>query len=335
MEKLKILVTSPIDERALGKIAAVSDRIRVEAVSKWIVAEKKGDPAAKETAKGKLDALLSEAEVLFGLIHHLPRNTSARAPKLKWLQVMSAGIDRLEEGILRRPVVVTNVSGIHGTAMGEFALHLMLSLAKHAPSWFRQQQEKQWKRFFPNLLHSRTVGILGLGNIGREIARLSKAFGMRVLATHRSAKEGERARYVDMVFPPEQQSQILAESDFLILALPLTAETTRLIGEVELRAMKPTSYLINIARGEVVDEAALIRAIEEKWIAGAGLDVFATEPLPADSKIWSLPNVIYSPHIAGYMPDYDLRATEVFCENLKRYLQGKRFLHVVDKYKGY
>jgi phosphoglycerate dehydrogenase-like enzyme len=331
MEKLKILVATPIDEESLGKIIAVSDRISVEPISKLIVAEKKGDPAAK----AKLDPLLSEAEVLFGLIHHLPRNTSPRMPKLKWLQVMSAGIDRLDEGILRRPVIVTNVSGIHAVAMGEFALHLMLSFAKHSVSWFRQQQEKQWKRFYANLLHSQTVGILGLGSIGREIARLSKAFGMRVLATRRSAKEGERARNVDFVFPPEQLTKLLSASDFLTLALPLTAETTRLIGEAELRAMKPTAYLINIARGEIVDESALIRALEEKWIAGAGLDVFATEPLPPDSKIWSLPNVIYSPHIAGYMPDYDLRATEVFCENLRRYLQGKKFLHVVDKKKGY
>jgi len=121
----------------------------------------------------------------------------------------------------------------------------------------------------------------------------------------------------------------------VVLTLPLTAETKGMIGEKELRAMKPEAFLINVARGAIVDEEALIRALEEKWIAGAGLDVFVAEPLPPESKFWTLPNVIFSPHVSGEMPDYDLRATEVFCENLRRYLAGKKFLHAVDKQKGY
>tara|TARA_Y100000031_G_scaffold111295_1_gene122714 strand:- start:31 stop:435 length:405 start_codon:yes stop_codon:yes gene_type:complete len=133
----------------------------------------------------------------------------------------------------------------------------------------------------------------------------------------------------------EQLQQLLAESDFVVLALPLTPETNKFFGEEELRAMKSTAYLINIARGGVVDEEVLIRALDEHWIAGAGLDVFAAEPLPTDSRLWELPNVILSPHVSGGMEDYTIEATELFSENLRRYLNGKKLLNVVDKKKGY
>jgi len=140
---------------------------------------------------------------------------------------------------------------------------------------------------------------------------------------------------VDRVYSRGQLHQLLAESDFVVLALPLTRETRDMIGEPELRSMKPTAYLINVARGAVVEEATLIRALEEKWIAGAGLDVFIREPLPPESKFYELPNVIFSPHISGEMPDYETRATEIFCENLRRYVAGEPFLHEVDKVKEY
>jgi len=137
------------------------------------------------------------------------------------------------------------------------------------------------------------------------------------------------------MLPQQQMGDLLAESDFVVLALPLTQETTKFIGEEQLRAMKSSAYLINIARGGVIDEEALVRALEENWIAGAGLDVFATEPLPIDSKLWQLPNVIFSPHVSGGMEDYLTQATTLFMENLQRYMQGKRLLNVVDKKKGY
>jgi phosphoglycerate dehydrogenase-like enzyme len=156
-----------------------------------------------------------------------------------------------------------------------------------------------------------------------------------VIATRRSTRRATRARNVDLLLPREHLHQLLSESDFVAITLPFTAETNQLIGEAELRAMKPTAYLINIGRGRIVDEEALVRALSENWIAGAGLDVFATEPLPAESKLWELPNVIYSPHVAGGMEDYVARATDLFCENLKRYLNGKRLLTIVGKKRGY
>ena len=157
----------------------------------------------------------------------------------------------------------------------------------------------------------------------------------KVLATRRSVKREGRARYIDVMLPADQLWRLLGESDFVVVSVPLTPETSKLIGEKELRTMKSTAYLINIARGGIVDEEALIRALEEKWIAGAGLDVFATEPLPPDSRLWELPNVILSPHISGGMGDYIGKATEVFLENLRRYLDGKRLHNIVNKKRGY
>ena len=179
------------------------------------------------------------------------------------------------------------------------------------------------------------IGVVGLGSIGREVARLTKAFGMRVIATRRSARDTSRARYVDKLFPATQLHGLLVESDYVAVTLPLTSETREIIGEAELNAMKSTGYIINIGRGGLIDEEALIRALKEKRIAGAGLDVTAVEPLPPDSPLWDLDNVIISPHISGGMEDYIARATDVFCKNLDRYLIGKRLINIIDKKKGY
>jgi D-2-hydroxyacid dehydrogenase (NADP+) len=330
VEPVNVLVTTPIGDESLQQITNVSPRIKLSNVSELVRAEQRGDFARQD----ELDALLAEAEVIYGL--RLPKDVIARAPKLKWVQVMSAGVDRyLDDEFRQSSVIMTNVSGIHATPIGEIVLGLMLMFAKQAPLCFQLKQEKQWKRFMPTVLRSKTVGIVGLGNIGREVARLAKAFGMRVVAIRRSVKRVVRAKYVDILLPREQLPRLLSESDFVVLSLPFTSETNKLIGEKELRTMKPTAYLINIARGNIVDEEALIRALDERWIAGAGLDVFATEPLPADSRLWEFPNVIFSPHIAGGMEDYNIRATELFCENLGHYLSGKNLLNVVDKKKGY
>ncbi|MFW6125795.1 MAG: D-2-hydroxyacid dehydrogenase [Chloroflexota bacterium] len=327
---INVLVTSKIPDECLQAIAAVSEAVRLTDASDTFRAESSGDPAARK----ELDELLSQTEVIFGL--RLPPGVPTRAPRLKWVQLMSAGVDRfLTADVVESPVVLTNVSGIHATPIGEFVLALMLMLAKNAPLHFRLKEQKQWKRLPPSLLRSKTVGVVGLGSIGREVARLAKCFGMRVVATRRSAKREGRARYVDLLLPPHQLERLLKESDYVVLAAPVTSETRGLIGEGALQSMKPTAYLVNIGRGDLLDEIALVRALEEGWIAGAGLDVFATEPLPTDSKLWELPNVVISPHVAGVMEDYAQRATERFVENLERYVAGRRLLHVVNKERGY
>ena len=330
MGSINVLINAPIGDELLLQISNVSPRIRLSNVYELARAEQSGDFAHKD----ELDALLAEAEIIYGF--RLPNDVIARAPKLKWVQVMSAGVDRfLDIEFRQSSVIMTNVSGIHAIPIGEIVFEQMLMFAKQAPLCFRLKQEKQWKRFMPTVLRSKTVGIVGLGNIGREVARLAKAFGMRVVATRRSTKRVTRAQHVDILLPTEQLPRLLKESDFVVLSLPFTSETNRLIGEKELQTMKPTAYLINIARGNIVEEKALIRALDEHWIAGAGLDVFATEPLPADSRLWEFPNVIFSPHIAGGMEDYNIRATELFCDNLRRYLSGENLFNVIDKKKEY
>ena len=327
---VNLLVTTTLNEASLKRIKNVSKRIKLTDVSKLVQAEQKGDTEARK----RLDAFLAEAEVIYGF--RLPENLIARAPKLKWFQTMSAGVDRyLNDDFSKSPVTLTSVSGIHSVPIGEFVLGLMLMFAKQAPLAFQQKLQRQWKPFLAMELRSKTVGIVGLGNIGSEVARLARAFGMRVVATRRSAGRSQRARYVDRLFAPDQLRRLLAESDFVVLTLPLTRETHRIIGEAELRSMKPAAYLINIARGSLIDEEALVRALEERRIAGAGLDVFSREPLPADSPLWGFTNVIISPHIAGGMEEYVQRATAVFVENLRRYLAGKRLVNVVDKVRGY
>jgi len=330
MGSVNVLVTTSIGDECLRQIAAINPKIKVRDVSDFINAENRGDFSSKE----QFDTLLAEAEIICG--SGPPKNVIARAPKLKWIQTTNAGVDDfLDSDIIRSSVIVTNASGIHAVSIGECVLELMLMFVKKTPLCFWLKQERQWKRFSLTVLRSKTVGIVGLGSIGREVARLSKAFGMRVVAIRRLTKQVVRARNVDIMLPQDQLCQLLSESDFVVLTLPLTPETNKLIGEEELRTMKPTAYLLNVARGNVVDEAALIRALDENWIAGAGLDVFATEPLPAESRLWELPNVIFSPHVAGEMEDYYMQATELFCENLRRYLNGKKLLNVVNKKKGY
>lgn len=318
------------DEDTMRRIGLAAPGINVRDASELAVKEFRGDP----TAKKKLDTMLAEVEVIYGLI--LPQNLLARAPKLKWVQTMTAGVERFARmDIWQSPVIITGVSGIHATPIGEFTLQLMLMFAKRAPQCFQMKQKHEWQRFMPSTLRGKTVGIVGLGNIGREVARLSKAFGMRVIATRRSATRLKRARHVDTLFPPGQLEQLLSESDYVVVATPLTPQTRGFIGEKELRSMKPGAYIINIARGGIIDEEALIRALDEKWIAGAGLDVVATEPLPPESRLWDFDNVILSPHVAGGMEDYMKHATGVFCENIKRYLNGEKLRNVVDRKRGY
>ena len=337
-KSLNVLVIIPafdrtlphVDEEILQQIAQVSSVINVRDASALANAELRGDISARD----EFNELLAEADVVYGLF--LPNNMLTRTPRLKWLQTMSAGVDRFAgTDIWQSPVVITGVSGIHATPISEVVLEFMLMFAKQAPLCFQMKQKHEWKRFMPTGLRSKTVGIVGLGSIGREVARLSRAFGMRIIATRRSAKQVARTRYVDKLLPAQQLHQLLAESDYVVLSLPLTPETRDIIGEKELRAMKSSACIINIGRGGSINEEALIRALDEKWIAGAGLDVTATEPLPPESRLWDFDNVILTPHIAGGMEDYMARATTLFCENLKRYLNGKRLLNVIDKKKGY
>jgi phosphoglycerate dehydrogenase-like enzyme len=329
MQDINVSLTVSISAELKQVIQDVNPRIKLLDVVELNRAASRGDSIAKK----KMDVILADTEIILGPI--VTNGLPARAPKLKWIQLTSAGVDRfLNPELLKSNITLANVSGIHATPIGEFVIEMMLMFVKKAPKCFEMKQKHEWQRFTPSVLRGKTVGIIGLGSIGKEVARLSKAFGMKVIAVRRSIKTGH-ARNVDILYSSTQLPKLLAESDFVALCLPLTPETTKIIGTKELHMMKPTAYLINIGRGPIIDEPALIQALQEKLIAGAGLDVFATEPLPKESLIWELPNVIYSPHVSGGMEDYMARATEVFCQNLRRYLEGKRLLNMVNKKRGY
>jgi len=292
--------------------------------------ERNGDAEATT----KLNALLPQAEVAFGL--KFPDDMIKRAPNLKWIQVFLAGIDGFKaKRLLPDHVVFTKTAGIQGTAMAEAVIVRMLMFAKQMPIYSQQKLSKTWERAESITLRGKTLGILGLGNVGKELARLGKAFGMMVIANRRSAKKVGRAQNVDLLLPSSHLHQLLEQSDFVVLTLPLTSDTEKMIGAKEFDIMKNSAYIINISRGQIIDEEALVKALENKQIAGAGLDVFAVEPLPQESVLWDMPNVIISPHVAASMDGYPELATELFCENLKRYISDKKLLNVVDKKTGY
>lgn len=293
-------------------------------------AERNGDAQATI----KLNELLPQAEVAFGL--KFPDKMIERSPNLKWIQVFLAGIDGFKtKGLIPEHIVFTKTAGIQGTAMAEAIMIRMLMFAKQMLTYSQQKTTRTWERAESITLHGKTLGIVGLGNVGTELARLAKAFGMKVIANRRSAKKAGRARNVDLLLPSSHLHRLLAESDFVALTLPLTTDTEKMIGVKEFQAMKSSAYIINISRGQIIDELSMIKALESRQIAGAGLDVFAVEPLPQDSRLWNMPNVIISPHVAASMDGYAELATELFCENLRRYITGKTLLNVVDKKTGY
>ena len=345
MEKFHILVAVPLEEADLQKIATIDPRVEVEYAMEEVRAELGIKPnfvslwsrsmleceLTREEASETLNRMLAHTEVIFGW--RLPLNLLSRAPYLKWVQGVGAGVDLLagSTGLLQSDVIVTNASGVHNTNVAEFALCLLLMLAKKAPRFLANKEAYRWESYVPSELKGKTVGIAGLGKIGSDVARLARAFRAKVLATKKSATTREMdVAGVDELFPPNEFLQMLPKCDFVILTLPLTPETRGLIGEIELKAMKPTAYIINVARGPIIKQDALIQALKERWIAGAALDVFDTEPLPPDSELWRLPNLIISPHLAG-SPMHTAPLTEFFCNNLRRFLAGEELLNLVDK----
>ena len=280
---------------------------------------------------------LADVEVLH--THHASFDPGV-APRLKWIQVTGAGIDYLQgQPIMKSDVIITNAR-IFGTPIAEYVFGSMLSFSRNFPQMLpgfqkeREWPEDPWKMHVGRELHNSTLGIVGYGDIGRAVARIGRGFGMRVVATRGTASKPYQQDDVQ-ILPAHYLKDLLAMSDFVVICVPLAPETEGLIGHEELKAMKPNAYLVNIARGKVIDETALITALREGWIAGAGLDVFAEEPLPRDSELFDLPNVILTPHIAGISTGYGDRITDLFCENLRRYLKGEPLLNVVDKERGY
>ncbi|MBI4234479.1 MAG: D-2-hydroxyacid dehydrogenase [Chloroflexi bacterium] len=342
MEQVTVSLGWPVEERHRERLRSISPGITLWEIAPLMRREYRarqggGNPGDLAEAQQAVDEALAETHVLF--TRDLPQNLLQRAPCLRWVQLFSAGADHtLSRELVESPVVFTDAGGVAARAVAEFVVMAMLAHVKQLPRTISQQAQRQWDRrsLLLSELRGKAVGILGLGNIGSAVAHLCRAFDMEVLATRRSATaRRELVGDVDTLYPPSELVDLLARSDFIVLSLPLTPATHGLIGERELRVMKPTAYLINVGRGALVDEQALLGALKSGRMGGAALDVFQQEPLPPESELWGLPNVLVSPHTAGNIANYVDRLIDMFCVNLERFLAGEQLLNMVDKETGY
>jgi phosphoglycerate dehydrogenase-like enzyme len=262
-----------------------------------------------------------------------PRGHWQRATRLRLLQMSGAGVDSLLPAPdLPKGVRVANARGIHGAHMSEFALAMILAFAKRIPTWLEQQEKREWRHHGLSVLRGQTVGILGLGAIGQEVARLCQAFGMRVIGTQVTPKS---IAGVERVYPPEETGTVLSRSDFLVVLLPLTDATRGSIDAEQLALLPEHAVLVNLARGGIVDEDALARALGDGRLRGAALDVFAEEPLPVESPLWSAPRTILTPHVSGWFPGYAEQLAEILVDNLDRLERGAPLRNAVDPARGY
>lgn len=272
------------------------------------------------------------AEIVF-LARRYERELVLEAVRLKWLHLGGTGIDRLRPlSDLKREIIISHTPGLNADMIADYVMCVVSMSAWDFPRLIRNQLKRQWQRWPVERLADKTLALVGLGNIGRAVAHRAQAMDMRIIGVKRTPVFVPGFEYV---VGPGEFHKVLSEADFLVLAVPLTDETAGMIGFQELQAMKDTAYLINVGRGAVVQEDALIVALRQGSIAGAALDVFEQEPLPADNELWRLDNVIISPHMSSWSADYRARAAEVFCVNLERYLSHQPPLHAIDRSRGY
>jgi phosphoglycerate dehydrogenase-like enzyme len=278
---------------------------------------------------------LDEADDVYGemeaVIGRVPPEVLLKAPRLRWVHSPSAGVDAdLSPEMLASSVVLTSSAGNGGIPLAEHSMLLMLMLNRDVPRWMRAQADHRWERFTHGALAGLTVGIYGLGNSGLDLARKAQAFHMRVLGVRRRVEEP--APYVDLVCDLDQ---MLAESDFVVVTAPRTPSTAGRFDRDAFARMKPTAYFVCISRGGIADDDALLEALRDGQIAGAGLDAHGVEPLPPDSPFWSLPNVIVTPHNGATSDGTARRGAEIVRENVRRFVNGEVLHNLVDKAAGY
>ena len=323
--EVKVLCLSKVSDEAAWAI----EQVGVDAGTRVKV--------LRAPSREEAEQLIAEADVVYGT--RLTPEAFARARRLRWIHAPAVGVDRLlHPALVQSPVLVTCSRGLHAHSLSEHVFALMLALSRRLPEFWADHSARRWQRREGEVLAGATLLVVGLGAVGSRVAALGHAFGMRVLGVKRDPRVpvgGEGWIPVDEMGGPADLLTMLRRADWVVLCVPLTPATHRLMGRAQLEAMKPTSYLINVARGEVVDEAALVEALRTGRIAGAGLDVFSREPLPSDSVLWELPNVVLTPHIGGSMIDYEGKALQMFLDNLRRFLRGEPLQNVVKKDLGY
>ena len=285
----------------------------------------------EETSEG-FERAAAEADIIC-IARKYQRSTVLQGRHLKWLHVGGTGVDRLlplEE--LNPELIITNTPALNAEMMADYVVCVLLMLTWDFPRLFRNQLQRSWERWGAERVEGKTAALIGLGGIGQAIIKRLQALDMRIIGVRHTA---EPVSGVAQVFAPAQLNAALAQADYLILAVPLTPETEGMIGPDELRVMRPGSFLINVSRGKIVQEQALITSLKAGQIAGAALDVFEQEPLPPESELWELENLILTPHISSWSSDYRGRAARVFVENLERYLADQPLLYVVDRDRQY
>jgi phosphoglycerate dehydrogenase-like enzyme len=325
-------------------LIVVHHRFELWRVPAWFVSRLHDEfPQLEITHSESYEAVeqdLRDAEIIFTI--SLRPEQFALCRKLRWIHAPTAAVHQfLFPELIQSDVILTNSTEVHGPVVAEHVMALVFALAKKIPQAAALQQkhiwgkEKIWKEGAPPVeIAGATLGLVGVGSIGGRVARMASAVGMSVIAVREHVEKG-KPEGVQAVFPPEQLDEVLRQSDFVVLAAPLIAATEKLISAERLSSMKSTAYLINVGRGPQVDEAALAEALRTRQIAGAALDVFEREPLPEDSPLWNLENLLITPHTAGVTNKLWYRHYQLFSGNLRRYLAGEPLQHAVDKRRGY
>lgn len=256
--------------------------------------------------------------------------------QLRWVHSRSAGVERLLfPGLVESPVPLTNGKGVFSVSLAEWVVGAVLFFAKDLRRLVRNQAAEKWEEFAPEMVEGRTLGIVGYGDIGRATAARARPLGMRILALRRRPQESRTDPLVDEVLSAEALPELLGRSDYVVVATPLTADTHHLLGRAELARLKPSAVVINVGRGSVIDERALVEALQQGRLKGAALDVYDEEPLPAGHPLWRMENVLLSPHSADQIATWLLDATRAFLENLERFRRGEPLRSLVDKARGY
>lgn len=326
MPNIELLVISPPDHRSLRKLEALRQ------IAEIAVSDDPKDIAVRaRTAQVILFSGLAGASVSLS-------DVWSDAKAVRWVHTLSAGVDRvLFPALVESAVPLTNARGVFRRSLAEFAVLGMLFHFKQVRRLIENQRNRKWDDFKVKFANERVMGVIGYGEIGRECAMLAKGLGLRIHALRRNPQRSADDPLLERIFKPDQLHDMLAEVDVLVCAAPLTAETHHMLSDAQFNVMKPSAIVINVGRGPVIDEAALIRALQSGRIAGASLDVYEREPLPAGSPLWRMENVLLSPHCADRTedPDWLDLSMDSFIENFHRYRRGEKLLNIVDKQAGY
>jgi len=339
--KYNILIASYLEPEYVNRIRQVDDRFNVIYEPELLqtpryAADHKGEPTNRTPDNEvRWQQLLSQADILFDFDETHLEDLPDLAPNVRWVQATSSGIGQklklMDYSTRMANTIFTTAGGVHAQPLAEFCLMVMLMFNKGLYRMISEQKRKHWERYAGTDFQNRTLAIIGIGRVGREIARVGKAMNMRVIGVDREEANIDPASVnVDQLYTQDQLHEVLPQAEYLVIIVPHTPETEKMIGAAELALLPKGAIFINISRGAVIDESALVKALQSGHLGGAGLDVFAEEPLPENSPFWEMENVLISPHSASTSDRENSRITDIFCENLRRFLANKTLINILD-----